>query len=396
MAVIRDSEMNTKRNQFGVVCFLDLCGTDEKMWFIDQYHNTLDSFDVQSMRISLVAPLPVFEDTSYLVNQYGNIFQAGERIFIAPRNSNYLLIYNLESQKFMCITLEQRYVRDDRVYNFFNSSFSQGDFVYFIPGMYSRIARVNIHTCEIDYLDFGYEKIKTELPEPERVLFSDCAVIGGNAYLIFWQEEKILRLNLSSNEYEWVQLSDRNRPLSGIVYDHGFFWVTTRDEPIILKLNQSLDIVEEISCYPDFNSSGVKCGFNYLFDSDEFLFAVAGSGKDIFRVRKQDSQAEKWYEFRENVSDDLVGLPLIDTKTTCAKKISDNLAVIYSVKDAKILLVDLEKGTLKSVDAYVEDEKQRLQIKGYWTHFLVNSRNNLVGETPDLVLKDFLNAITFS
>lgn len=377
------------KDAFGISSFYDITFDGIQAWYVDQYHNILEHTNLTTKETCVESVLPIFEDTKDLLNQYGNINMIGNTVCIAPRNSSRILFYDKKNKSFESALVEEEYLTEFGNMNIINTSFTYKDHVYLIPGLYKRIIKINIRTREIRYVDFEYDKVNLHITEPNRVIFARNTIVENVAYISFWQGGFVLKINLSDDSTEFVKVCDCTG-LSGIAYHNKQFSLALRDNPCVLKLDEDLRLEEKISI--EEKAFGNLSGISHLIDSSDFVYLIPGFGDGIIRMSRNANNIKKIYDLPMEESECIKTLWNPKCSVMCTKKISDEMALAYSVMDAKIVILNLKNDEIRSFDAYVNDKNDRTRIKKY-CHKFFYGKKDFCNEINEFGLEDFIRLL---
>ena len=324
----------------GISGFYDLACKDSTAWYCDSYHNTLMELNIERQKASLKRFLPLPNERYAANNVYGGIVYAKNKLFIAPRDGTSICVYDVGSGKLQEIPLKLDEWKKDEYGNFFGEIFSYGDYVFFSPGRYRAFLKINIHTLEIEEIAGWYQEIAPYINEPRRVIFSGSVVVGHKAYFSFWQGNYVFELDLLSNRTQWHKVGEIDEPLADICCDGRYFWLALREKPCIWRWELKTGECKNYQNVPD--GAEFDLGYKYLFSWKESLYAIPLYGNMLVKFDKKSGEARNMYDLRREPLKDVALGHWVKNNCLCVKQLDEGKALIYSVPDANVIILDLQ------------------------------------------------------
>ena len=320
------------------VSFFDIAVSDNDGWFCDIYLNAIFHIDLKTHEIRLEKIIPVKD--SRLNNQYANIVYYSEKLYISPRTARDILIYDIHSKELDRIQLDTKLIGAD-ANNLFSSSFLYKNYVYFIPGRYPAIVRLNTENMQMEYITGWYKEIKPYLDGSNRVIFNKGYQIEDNKlYLPFWQGNVIYRMDLDSLTGKVIRLNCSGIQCAAVNADKEDMFITTNDKCRIIRYNN--DRYHIYDNMPDEFSAG--SGFSLSIPYLNYLIMFPIFGNMILKFDKRTGDIKKYMGIITDYAD-CVKKQFPQNVYLCMKKISMTKVLLYCVHSGNIEIIDLEHDT---------------------------------------------------
>lgn len=200
-------------------------------YFISSQMNLIFSINMKTDEANVVDIVPekivVCEEFLGAISAYRN-----NKLVIAPNKSNIIWIYDLYTRKW------EKIYRKNKVHVGTGGMLQiveNGDDYYFVGSSYPAIIKLNFATMELKYIEEPF-KDKGKASKINDAFFrSHHARVDNFIYLASCLDNSILRYDLVTNEYCWMNVGGSENRYSGIVYDGDNFWLAPRTNGKIVK-----------------------------------------------------------------------------------------------------------------------------------------------------------------
>lgn len=208
----------------------DAACLDNTFYFLGYDLNIIFSYDMDSGQIRLIDMIP--EDFVVKRETAGCIAATSNELYFGPDETKFIWIYNLDFGKWTKISLKELPCYEAPC---LLQAIVYGDNVYFAGGSYPAIVKVNIHTKEIRYIEEPFDVCNIIAERND--LFSRCQheLIEGNLYLPCCIDNCVLKINLDTEKFQWLEIGEKYNRFAGITFDGTSFWLSPRLNTPIVK-----------------------------------------------------------------------------------------------------------------------------------------------------------------
>lgn len=330
------------------VGFMDVTIHKNKAWVCDMFFNALFQIDLATLKLKLLAILP--SEYEYGHGQYGPIEYYDNKLIIAPKSADRILIYDLKCDSYIEIPIRE-YVKESFDILFFNSYIYE-NCLFLFPGKNRSILKLNLQTHEIKTIDGWYEEIKKDIKENRIIFFDLLELSNGLILLTCWQSGKALKFNMKTDEFEIIIFSGLGA-LSGCAGRDSELWLLERDFKSLSFYNQSNLKKIQVSL-PDYQSN---TGFRkiFLYNNQAFLFPLYGNMIIKLDLETGEKECVKKLKMEYVSTNEIPKWSF--TNMTCCKKINSSEVLYYSVFEGKIVKYNMSTNMFfeKSADLDEED-----------------------------------------
>lgn len=205
------------------------------VYFFALNFNGLYCMRLPSRRLEFLGSVP--GEKIYQRDLYGAIAQAGEKLYLAPRNGNKIAVFDLKKREF--ITFPLRYEAEGLPFKFSRVLPFKGK-LYFIPARYRYLVVMDEETGEAEYIDEWIKML--EIPDTyEGLIIGRGAFVRGEYLYMACMEDNILvKLHLVTSAAEQVRIGDGRFGFADMCPDADgkCVWFVQKKRPAILKWNE--------------------------------------------------------------------------------------------------------------------------------------------------------------
>lgn len=371
-----------------ISAFHDIAVEGDRAWYYDIYHNALLKIDIPSNRISLESIPPT--DGRYKAPQrYGFIKYYMGKLILAPRAENKILIYDTNLKEYQSVELESDGWSDEEVYNLFSGIVIYKKYAYFFPGRYKSIIRLDLENLHVSYISAWYKEVAGDAAEINKVIFPEPCQVENHVYLPFWQGNTVMKLNLETEKHELFQIADKKFQFSDIQYDGTDFWISVKNNSVILKWNERENRCLAYEEMPE--TLQIQGGFRYVVTGGSFVYAIPVIGNMIVKLDKETGKASKLCSLPAEPAPDVEDLIMHRLSILCKKNISSDLIIMYSVYDAMILFMNLQTEEIRQIKAVLENKDEIDEIME--RELLNRLQMGVIKETREMSVERYITVI---
>lgn len=279
-----------------------LVGDD--IYFFSSEYNLLYKIHLPDFSVLIISRIPCSEITAF--EWFRKMRHWNNKLILIPSYAEKIWIYDLKRGIWDNIAIDYAYIG----LKFWGAVIYQ-DNIFLFGIKYPAILKIDLNNHHVSYI-----KVELSLNQEigEKGLFFRNAVIVNNLVLCPVSiSNNVLRFNLDSFEYEWMQIGHKDNQYSGIDYDGNYFWISPGRNGKIVKWDgnskwEEFDVPEEIAHHA-YKFVGVIC------DGEIIRFLAQEDGKSL-EIIKEDSdkiqimltEDTKYYVHFERYEDGTIAL----------------------------------------------------------------------------------------
>ncbi len=281
---------------------------------------------------------------------YGDICKYREnRYLFSPLMSNEIFIYDMALGEFKYIPLKNC---EDTVW--LDCIVPYEDYLFLIPGNYDFIVRFNCETEDVEYIEDCILTMKSKFGKTDKEIFRHgYALLENDLYLAsVGYQGIVLKINLLSFEFEFIELADNMR-FTSICGGDGKIWLTTADGKII---EWCLDgnIIKPYICQ---ENQRKDCIYFDILKKDNYIIALPWNSKYV-TVLEPDSGKIINIKLEEKLDEDMICM---------FGKIDKGYLYIFSHTTKKLYKICL--ATLKKEKEYIITEPEKDDVE-FWEGYI--------------------------
>lgn len=368
--------MDTMYNYKQMV-FYNIAFEGNNGWFCHVYYNALCRFDVRTNEILLETMIPC-DNTS--LQKYGNIFYYEKKLYLSPKNDKRILIYNLETKTFDEVTLDDRYIPGNECINLLSGIVEYKGWLYFFPGRYQAIVKLNILTQQVLYINGWIEELKSTIIDERKVLFASLCRIDSEILLPFWQGNKIMKFDMDDCSYKVIGVGESDNHYAAITFDGKFYWLAPKNKIAVYKWDGENEI-QIINNFPiNFET---RYGIRHLEKTAEGILVFPLCGNMIMEI-KNNGTVKKVFSLKMKPEKPVLDFQLADNNFL-DYSVYNNLLYTYSIFDGFIYCINLKTKELMQFKAlltsnYILEVREELKRKSF------EQNERAIKETPTCAL----------
>ena len=280
-----------------------------KLIFIAKDINIIFSLDINTGEIQLLDSIP--EENIFADHVGAKIVHWKNELIFAPMKAEKIWIYDLEKKKWRGIRRKQ--IEDGIYFSEMFQAVLYGDKLIIIGSNYPAIISLNLQTDELLYLEEPYARLREKKQELRDSYFR-CDYVRKDTYLYLASclENLVLKFNMETYEYEWLEVGAATNRYSGITWDGENFWLAPRKNGTIVKWNGESS--EEYFLPPEFQEDKVYFA-GAVYNAGNVIFPGRFAPYTLVRSTKnQDTETvlQEQYLFYKSIEGDLLVSQKID------------------------------------------------------------------------------------
>lgn len=206
------------------------CAINDKiLYLISSEFNMIYELNLITNKIELFENLP--EEKFIQSNLYGNIIFSSGKLFLVPCCAEKIWIYNIKQNIWNAVEIPD--TETNKQYKFYGA-FLYEEYIYMLGHYYPGIIRLDINTYNVVKININLQS--KEISNYKEGYFNWDYVIKENwLYAPIVNSNRILKLNLQTEEYQLIVVGSSNNRYSGIVWDGKYFWLPPRRNTPFVK-----------------------------------------------------------------------------------------------------------------------------------------------------------------
>lgn len=360
-------------NEFWKAGFSDFVLSDGKLWFCDIYYTALLNMDVQTGDVKLEVVLSPKNINRTM--QYGPIIMRGGKIIMGPGNADEILIYDMNSKKISSIMLED--VDNLRRKPRFKSVVAYKEEIYFIPGGYPAVVKLDTESLEVDYYRAWVEAANQYRDSPSSLISNSNAVIVDHyCFIQLYKTDVLIKLCLDSGKYEFIRMDRKEYEILSMEYDGENLWMAGFGQKIF-RYRCSDGTFQE---FGPLHQIGAGIGTVTIYRDELILIPI--NDTRIYILDKETLELKSFPDIvmslpdKENMKSALTGCNMIGCKRHGIKYL-----FAYSTFENKIFQIDLERKMVENYPGILknEDDIHRLMLTRIYSEPGKEFRENKIG-----------------
>lgn|GEM_PF-1441331 len=342
-----------------------------RAWFCSAEYGLLQEVDLDT---GIVSVLGFFPDANiYASELYSAIVYHKGELYVAPKNGSRVWIYNLTSRAFRCIEIAFPPESNNFIFNALQRGIATSDAVYFFPGRYSNILRIEAETKEVSYID--------EWKKYERLLEGDGGrVIFNNVhyndkieicFLPSWRGQGVLRANIKNNEFSYLEPDNLNQGdlLDCVCVPDGRYVISRKDSNrVYLKSGEHFEIGSDEERF-------------FLVEEGNIIILIPLVGATIYSLDISKGMVKRLYTLGVNQTDYVNVYPFFEKKK--------GMVYIYSKNENTLLMVSLNSGEVKKIELKLGTGVAGLIRQ----HNFAYLQSNALFECMELSVRDYIKML---
>lgn len=335
---------------------------DNTLIFIAKNINIVFSFDINTGEIRVLDSIP--EENIFAERLGAKIVYWKNELIFAPMEAEKIWIYDLEKHEWRGI-FRKHMGYGSHVSEMFQAVLN-GDKLIIIGSNYPAIISLNLQTEEVDYIEQPYARLREKQKQLGDCYFR-CDYVRKNEYLYLASclENLVLKFNMETYQYEWIEVGNATNRYVGITWDGENFWLAPRTNGTIVKWNEECSeeyvLPQEFQKDKIYFAGAVYNDGNVIFPGrfEPYTITLSTINPNIMEVTQEQ------YLFYKRIEGDL----LVSQKTDGEIQIQDKTGAIkrynctMAKKEFTKYLERKKEAVFKSLSEKILQESQVMNIK---------------------------------
>lgn len=329
------------------IAFHDIAIAENSGWFFNIGYNAILKIDFKTGVISLEAMLP--EYFWGMKEAFAGIEYYDGKLYLAPRNDFRLCIYSIQEKIFSFIEVDTEQYGEEHNYNLFNTVKAINNMIYYFPGRFHSIIKLNPSDLSLEYISYGYESIEEtwEQDKSSLLVFNKIHFQQGKCLMPCWRSNIIVEFDIK-NETSTVYRIEDDKCLADAVFYNENYICTFKDSDKVLKIDKHNGSKTEVA------TSSASDGTLILYkDGTIVLIPIFGQKINSYILSKKKNTVI--YTYPDETEDNQEWLSYKNT-SLCGKLIDNGIIISYSCKTGKIVLFDIVEEDYKEIDIKLSEE----------------------------------------
>ena len=248
----------------------------DELCCISKDANIIYTINLIDKNVNLLGCIP--EENIYAQRLGAKIVCWNDKLIFIPLNAEKIWIWNLKSKEWINFELKKYKSNSGNLKMFQGIVFN--DKLYMIGHNYPAIICLDLINNNISYIEEPFDR----LHEKKRYLkdcYFICEYVQKDQYIYIASsvENLVLKFDLDSNNFWWIEVGDEKNRYSGIAWDGENFWLAPRENTPIIKWNGK----EEVTEYPlpDLFEKPKKYFLGIIFDGKQLILPGMGQPNTI-------------------------------------------------------------------------------------------------------------------
>lgn len=226
------------------------CVIEGHLWFFLKTGNGLCNINLRTGEVKYIISIP--GEALYGEFLYEDIKCYGNQLILIPGNASEIAVYDMNTKEIVKISVytdQLKYKSSYNCFGKFHSAFVTDKWVYFIPGHFPAIIKMNIETFELVYLEDWLEDIMPYY-RTDRYFFRKDIVCDdkGIIYLTSLYYNIVLSIDTKSDKMHIVRKGNVGEGCgcSCIAYQNNMFVLSAMNQRQILIFNSHWELKQKI------------------------------------------------------------------------------------------------------------------------------------------------------
>lgn len=338
------------------IAFRDIAIRDNTGWFFNVGYNAIMSVNLLSGEVNLEAFAS--DDSIGGFESFASIEIYDEKLYLAPRNDKRICIYSIKTKTFEFVNLDLESYCDEYTYNLFNTVKEIDDKIYFFPGRFHAIVKLDPKDNSLEYISDWYSEIKkTFEPETSNLfIFHKIHIDNKKCTMACWRSNSILEIELTDGNWKLSQIKG-DLVLSDIV-EKGNSYIYATKKPTAL-------FTTEGECLLNDNVEG---GYFIFAGKDNFCLIPIFGNSFSFMDKKNLKEIKK--VFLENETEEEQSWIKIKELALCNRLMTDGRLLSFITQNNEILITNIDTFDIDRKKLVLND-KSRLEAKKYFNQLMM-------------------------
>lgn len=272
-----------------LLCCQEFYKEGDNIWFSDYTHNGIYRINEKTKEIHRLTDFPGEKGREMML--YKTVSHIKDWFVFGPCAAREIAVYNYKKNQMKKIPLQKasKGKMNQEEFRFWMAA-TYKDYVYLFGLRYPAIIRINPETEETVYYTKWAEELEQYITEWKWGYLSEGIVRGRFAYLPCFCTNAILKFDLDSGIWEFIEVPFKAEGIFGIGDDGRNLWLVSLEGQSIIKWNLESGAVKEIEI-PNRNKVILPFHAPLLTDRTIYLFPFAA--EDVYCIDMETETVER-------------------------------------------------------------------------------------------------------
>lgn len=357
------------------IAFRDIAIRDNTGWFFNLGYNAIMSVNLLSGEVNMEAFVP--EDFIGRLEYFASIEIYNEKLYLAPRNDKRICIYSIETKSFEFVDLDLENYCDEHTYNLFNTVKEIDDKIYFFPGRFHAIVKLDPKDNSLEYISDWYTEIaKTWETDVSNIfIFHKIHIDNKKCTMACWRSNAILEIDLSDGNWKLRQIKG-NLVLSDVIkQENSYIYATKKPTSLFtIKGNYLLGNIADGGFFI-FEGKDNYCVITIFGNSISFIDKISLEEKKKIIFEYETEKEKNWISYKDS--------------TLCNRLMTDGRLLSYITKNNEIQIINIDTFDIDRKKLYL-NSNSKYEVQKYFNHLLAKE---ILYENENLNVSRFISAV---
>jgi len=273
---------------FGLPYIYGIYDDGNFVWFMD-YYNTLYKHTKQNKETQLIGIIP----ENYLASW--GIAKKNNKLYFAPSSSNKISVFDMDKRSFDQMDFRNMGKSDRK----FKKTVSFKNFIYFIPGKYQSIMRLNTDTNEVEY----FSKCVNEASGLKNMMFLGSCVVEPEIAMVIQDANAVMFFNMETNDYNIKHIGEKSEHYDDICFDGQNYYITSFYKDYVVKWNRQTDKTSKIKFPSSFSRKTLNGGSFIIEYSNKHLWLFPYAANNAYKINTNTDEVTELHNLVDHFED---------------------------------------------------------------------------------------------
>lgn len=217
---------------------MNLYCNGEDFWFTAANINGLFKMNRKSLEPEFIGSFPGY--TPWGCCMYYGMAQCNDNLYLAPFAAKEIAVVNMNTRR--CHTIEFEDIKEElnppylRRWKFIDAIAYQGN-IFFIPGSYPAILKLDVETEEITYITDWIAQVEPYIAKTQRLYWTKACIIENKIYAVGQRANLILEFDMESCNSKVHEVGKDGDCFSAVWANEGCLWLAPKHDGEIISWN---------------------------------------------------------------------------------------------------------------------------------------------------------------
>lgn len=211
----------------------------DKIYFVSREVNLIYTLNLNTYEIEIMENMP--EEIFLHEDLYGNIVYSYGKLILVPLCAEKIWIYDFEVKRWAAVEFQSN--ERNIQYKFFGAA-AYRNYVYMFGHYYPGIIRLDVNTNSLKRIELPVGVNGHSYENKDGYFNWDYVIKDKWLYTPMIQSNRVLKLDLDTENYELIALGNSNNQYAGIAWDGRYFWFPPRGNGVYVKWDGGKEIME--------------------------------------------------------------------------------------------------------------------------------------------------------